>query len=118
MFRMNVQQPWLDLIISGKKTVEGRRGGIEKFEPLLNTVIEMFSGETSVRVKIVKIEHFDDLKEYLDGVGVERCAPHLKTKEDVIEAYGNIVDKDGGHPYSEENIKLSGGMNALHLKLV
>lgn len=115
--KLEVKEPWLHQIAIGKKQVEGRRGPVEKFTSAVGSVITLYNDTLSIDVRVIKVEHFDDLYQYIDSVGIDKCAPHLGSREKVIEAYHNI-GADKGYPYTDENISKAGGMNAIFIELV
>lgn len=114
---LEVQDPWLEQIARGAKTVEGRRGPVEKFASAVGTNITLYNDKVSILVRVIKVLHFDDLYQYIDAIGIDKCAPHLNSREQVIDAYHNI-GATKCYPYTDENICKAGGMNAIFIELV
>lgn len=107
--KLPVRDPWLYYIQIGNKTVEGRRGTHEKFASWINKKILLVNKERMIPVIVTDIKHYPDLYSYIDGEGVEKIAPQLSTKEQVIEEYHKF--------WSDDEIAKAGGMVAIYFKL-
>lgn len=96
-----VRDPWYKYIKNGTKTVEGRRGQLDKYRSWVGKVITIRGPEddsTDVRVTSCKV--YFDLEEYIKEEGIANVAPHLNTVEEVVHAYNEF--------YSSESIKKEG----------
>lgn len=105
--KLNVSEPWLWLIATGRKRVEGRHGKADKFAP---GRMVFWSSARSVNVRVVAVRHYSTLREYLDGEGWRTVAPHKNSYEEALGAYHEI--------YSDAQIAEAGGINALEIVLV
>lgn len=115
---MHVQEPWLDLIDQGEKTIEGRVGQLGKFDDKLNKVIVFFNEDKFVPVELIDVRHYDTLEDYLLGEDWHEFAPHLDSLEEVRSAYQAVTLPDGEKVFSPERIRRLGGINALEVRRV
>lgn len=101
-FDITLQQPWLDHITSGKKTVEGRLNkGVFKIINIGDTV-KWFSKRDgkSANTKITKKVIYPSFQEMLEGEGLLRVLPGIKSIEEGVSIYRKF--------YSEEDEKQYG----------
>lgn len=98
-----ISEPWLNDIINGKKTVSGRAGTPARFSPWIGEVAKFCNSTHTVYVKVVDVRHYDDLPSYLTAEGWKKVAPHLKSYDEVRNAYSAFYK--GG----EAEIKSRGG---------
>jgi ASC-1-like (ASCH) protein len=108
---LHVRDPWLRLIQGGRKTVEGRKGPQSKFAPLVGRRVALFNEDCRVEALVTGVRHYSTLYEYLDAEGLERVAPHLRSRQAVVNAYHEFPGN------SDEGIRAAGGMNAIELAL-
>lgn len=108
--KLHVKEPWLTEIAEGRKTVEGRAGPLRKFKKWIGQIVTFYSNKQSIKVKVKDVRHYDDLYKYIDGEGIDKIAPHLKSKQEVVKAYHEF--------YSDENIKKRGGMNGIEVEVL
>jgi ASC-1-like (ASCH) protein len=119
---MDVQQPWLDRIYDGSKTVEGRTGSIGKYDDIIGKVIEMYDPadqEFRFPVLIVAVRHYDTLDEYIRAEGWQNIAPHTGSMKATQQAYADIYMPSGNGPvqvFSKERVAARGGINAIEVK--
>lgn len=102
---LQVDEPWLEMIRTGLKRVEGRVGPISRFEEWVGSPAQLYSSEQTLRVMVVAVRHYDNLYDYLAGEDWSVVAPHLDSLEEVIRGYHEF--------YSDEEIERRGGMNAI-----
>lgn len=114
-YEMHIQSPWYEEIMSGRKTIEGRAGSLEKYNHLIGKVISITNGKEYNNVRVTDIKHYNSLEEYIKNSGWNRIAPHTKSEEETFEAYYKIYDRNGNQVFSETNVKKRGGMNAIYL---
>ncbi len=110
MTEIHVQEPWLSEIVSGRKTVEGKRGPASKFTPLIGQDVRFFNRQQSVVRRVIAVRHYDTLDEYLDAEW-QAAAPHMPSKEAAKAAYLAIRMKDGTQVFDP----LPQGINAVVL---
>lgn len=115
MILMHVQQPWLNEIALGHKTIEGRTG--EMCGLKIGEIVEFTDGEMKIHAFITRAVHYDTLEEYLIHNWI-KAAPQAQTYLEAKRMYEEIAMPNGELVFSEERIKRRGGINALHLQLV
>jgi len=115
---LHIQSPWFDKILSGKKTIEGRNGPLSKFTNYIDKLILITNDVNNALVKIIDVKHYDNLYDYVNESGWRNIAPHTNSYEETIEAYRQIKNSDGEYVFSDEMIKLKGGINAIYIKLL
>jgi ASC-1-like (ASCH) protein len=93
--KMNVQQPWFNLMKQGKKTVEGRlnRG---KFKSLqIGDIIEWTNKQHTFKLKIVGIRKYKTFKEMLEKEGLNQVLPIKDNIIDGVAVYRQFyLEKD------------------------
>ena len=88
---MECQNPWFDAILSGGKTIEGRKA--EKWSHLkVNDVLQIHLPDfsRSFLVCIVKINHYDSLVEYVSSELLSTILPGINSVENGIMVYENF----------------------------
>ena len=88
---MEIQQPWFDYIISGRKKVEGRKGtpGWRKLKVGQQLQISEPSTNKSATVLITDIRQYSTLEQYLNAEGVENVLPDVSSIDEGIKIYKN-----------------------------
>lgn len=107
-----VQEPYFSQIKSGLKTVEGRRGTLEKFKAHIGKIVFFLNkdGSQDIPVKITDVKCYTDLYLFLVEVGYKKAIPDAKNIWDAVAEYHKF--------YSDTSIKESGGMCALYFELI
>lgn len=107
-----VQEPHFSQIQLGIKTVEGRRGTLEKFKDHIGKIAYFLNkdGSQDIPVKITDVKCYPDLYMFLVEVGYKKAIPNSKNIWDAVAEYHKF--------YSDASIKESGGMCGLHFQLV
>jgi ASC-1-like (ASCH) protein len=112
--RLHIAEPWLGLILSGRKPIEGRRGPLSKFSSILDehqgALILWNETAGEHLVTVTSINHYHDLYSFLDGEGWQNAMPTMPSRETCIAAYHAF--------YSDDSIASEGGICALHLRVV
>jgi ASC-1-like (ASCH) protein len=103
---IHVQNPWLDKIISGEKTIEGRKGDVNKFYGMIGKKILLYNDIIRITMTLVAVRHYDTLLNYLRGETL-KVLPGVQTIEEAVDVYHKF--------YSDHEIELAGGMCALEL---
>lgn len=103
-----MQEPWLTEIVSGRKTIEGKRGDMSKFTPLIGQDVLFFNSQQSVVRRVIAVRHYNTLDEYLEKEW-QAAAPHVDSKAAAKAAYLSIRLKDGSQVFDP----LPQGMNAI-----
>jgi len=111
--KIDVQQPWDELITQNLKTIEGRVSPPEKWSTYKNQNVQMGSNV----VKIIDVVHYPDLDSYLLECW-EKAAPQTKSFDEAKQCYLNVVMNQNEKVFSPERIEKEGGITALHIKLV
>lgn len=116
---LRIQNPWLDWIISGKKTVEGRVGKPGDRDHLISKEIDIYNPndiKDRVKVKIISIKHYPNLDDYLEGELGKVSLPE-DTYYIAYQRHMN-VEAGGRKVFDFDRIEREGGINALYLELV
>lgn len=117
---MEIQQPWLDEILRGRKTVEGRVGEKGKYDQLINHHVRVhdLDDKTSGVVFVNDIVHYDTFDQYLKRETWIAVAPHTGSEEEARVAYAAITLPDGTAVFGEKRVLDRGGINAIHINVV
>lgn len=89
MFTLEIhcQDPWFSYLEQGIKPVEGRKGQ-EKYTSLLpGDQIRFHFEERAFTAKVVRVDRFTSVAEYLNGVGLDKALPGVQTIEEGIAIY-------------------------------
>jgi ASC-1-like (ASCH) protein len=113
---LHVQQPWLNEIKIGRKTVEGRTGS-SATNLNVGDLLKLTDGDEKVFAFITKIVHYPNLDQYLIN-NWTKAAPHAQTYLEANRMYEEVAMPDGTLVFEEERVKQRGGINAIHLQLV
>lgn len=106
-----ILDPWLTQIKLGNKTVEGRKGDVNKYQKWVGKYAVFHNNTIELLVMIKEIRHYETLYDYLNYETPEKVAPHIGNNyNDVVEAYHKFV--------SDEGIKLAGGFNGIVIELI
>lgn len=85
--RLHCQDPWFTLIRTGKKPVEGRKD-LPKFQSWSIGDLLIFDlDHQSFRTRIVGLNRYKTLEDYLRTETLERTLPGVKTIEEGILTY-------------------------------
>ena len=109
-YSLHVRDPWLFYIQSGQKSVEGRRGNKKRYNHWLNQKVYFYNDDRKVLVKVVDIRHYEDLYQYLKKEGYEKVLPRIDNLEEAVKIYHQF--------YSDEDIRIAGGMLAIQVELI
>ena len=93
LYNLKVNEKWLNYIIAGTKTIEGRLNK-NKFRLITRGDIILFNG--IIQKKVVGVRHYDGWDEYLETEGINKCLPSIKTIRDGIVIYRdfyNVADE-------------------------
>lgn len=84
---LNIQSVYLRMILSGKKTVEGRLAK-EKYALFKCGDIIVFRAQEEVlNTRITETKHFLSFKDMLEYYGVQACLPNLSCIKNAIKIY-------------------------------
>lgn len=89
---INVQEPYLGYILSGKKTVEGRLNK-GKFGSLKNGDILMM-GSTAKEYEVVAVKIYKTFKEMIEKEGVNSVIPDKNSIDDAVGVYYKFYTPD------------------------
>jgi ASC-1-like (ASCH) protein len=106
-------QPWFDFIKNGIKKIEGRKQSL-KFKHIVKDDILRFKCSSNLEqqflVKVIKVNFYSSLTEYLINEGIENCLPGITELDEAQHIYLQ---------YSTlEEIKNCGGMMAIHIEII
>jgi ASC-1-like (ASCH) protein len=104
---LNVKKPWITEIKGGRKTIEGRKGNVEKYQHWIGKEAIFRDEDTTILVNVKGVRHYKDIHEYLENEDLTQVAPHIENdKEKVLEAYRELGITD-------DIIKAAGGFNGI-----
>ncbi len=86
---LRCEDPWYSLLESGEKPVEGRKGK-EKYRSLKagDTIFfQCVDGPRSFLAHVEKVDHFDSIISYLEGVGLKNALPGVDSTEEGEKIY-------------------------------
>jgi ASC-1-like (ASCH) protein len=102
---LDVQEPYLSFIRSGKKTVEGRLGKDKYLVLKKGDLIKI----NDLELEIVSVKKYPTFKDMLQAVGFKNAVPDVNSLEDAINVYYRFYNKE-----DEEKF----GVAAISIKLV
>lgn len=117
---MDIQEPWLGLVLSGEKTVEGRAAPPGRWKNYMGEVLkltEVKGGPARGRALVVEVRHYDTLDEYLDAEW-KKAAPQCATREEAKTAYLAVFMDGGVQVFGPDRVRERGGIEAVELLLV
>lgn len=126
MDSLHVQDLWYNEIIAGRKNVEGRTGGPEKFAAWVGHPVRLTNGTSSAVFTVSAVRHYPNLYEYVKTEGWTRVAPHTGSIVEAVRAYRKITTEElqvigldiyskEVQVFSEERVADRGGICALEL---
>lgn len=117
MIKLTTQAIWIPDIVSGKKTVEGRVGGKDKFKDLVgHDALIVAEPKHKVRVTVNGTKHYETLEKFVQGEGHKKIVPQSKSDKDAIDVLLALKNKKGESIFSPAVIKERGGIVALEIK--
>lgn len=118
-FGLYVQEPWFAEIAAGRKTVEARMGGGDKFQDLIGKKIAILGGPgKKIATVVTAVRHYADLDAYLKGEGWKVVAPHAGSEKAAKEAYLTLKNKAGDLIFAPASVKEKGGIVAIEFEKV
>ncbi len=102
-----LKKQYLDLIKSGRKTVEGRIATTTFLSIHAGDSIEFFSNTDRVLCKVSGVGRYPSFREMLSKVGTENCLPGTRSLEEGVRIYDSIPS------YAEKSARF--GVLALHI---
>ena len=105
--RLYTGEEWFSEILSGKKTIDVRPGTYERHKDLEGKEVVYFHKDKEVKVKIVRIVHYNTMAELFNKEDPLCIAPHLGTPDKAKESLTSY--------YTPEKLRDLGGINAFHL---
>lgn len=86
---MEVEGRWFDVLVSGEKPVEGRKKSPKWERILVGEEMDLKKKETGEvrRFRVTHINEYENLREYLEKEGIDRCLPGIDSIEEGVEIY-------------------------------
>lgn len=86
---MEVNERWFNLLVSGRKPVEGRKKSLRWEKLIPGQLIELTCKETrEIRTfRITHINEYENLEQYLCREGIHRCLPGVTSFEEAVQIY-------------------------------
>ena len=113
---LNVQQPWFDEIMNGRKTVEGRVGKLEQFNYKGKRIAFKYASEIVIAV-VSDVVHYDSLDAYIRGEGFAKVAPQTDSDDAAIAAYLSVT-ADDKQVFDSQRVTNEGGIVAIRFDIV
>jgi ASC-1-like (ASCH) protein len=90
--RIGIQKRWMDAILSGEKTVEGKKGSPRWTDLKKGDKITFFVDDTpncnlECTCDIIGIRHYPSLTSYLETEGLRSTLPGIQTLDEGVELY-------------------------------
>lgn len=90
--RIGIQKRWMDAILSGEKTIEGKKGSPKWTDLREGDKITFFVDDTpncnlECTCAIIGIRHYTNLRSYLESEGLRSTLPGIQTIDDGIALY-------------------------------
>jgi ASC-1-like (ASCH) protein len=106
---INNPNPWFDLILTGKKTIEGRlnKGLYQLLKPQQSLRFRDRPNDRIMQVVIKGIRKYDSFRDYIQSEGLDKVAPHLQTIEEAVTTYKKF--------YKEANPDIKYGVLAIEI---
>ncbi|MBT2385271.1 ASCH domain-containing protein [Streptomyces sp. ISL-11] len=103
---INIRKPYLELIASGRKTIEVRVGypSMRKLAP--GQVLRFASGDASVRTRVTKVNRYPSFEAMLDAENNTTIGSEGMTRDDLLSACRDI------YPAEKEAL----GVLAIHVE--
>lgn len=118
-FTLFTQEPWFSDIKSGKKKIEVRLGGPDKFQDIKGKKIQISAGKGKKVNAIVKdVRHYEDLDTYIKKEGWKAIAPHVKSADEAKAAYLSMRTTSDKPIFTVENIAEKKGLVAIEFELM
>jgi len=105
----NVSEPWISMIQTGIKTVEGRLKRKNFSLMRVGDMVEWINSEYEMkRVKTIikEIREYRTFREYLESEGLERCLPEIKDIESGIMVYYKYYTEEDERKYGIVALRL------------
>lgn len=115
MERIHVSQPWMGLIATGRKTVEGKKGAFAEWSRLVGAEV-VFYDDIECKKKVTAVRWYPSLAEYL-AAEWKLAAPHAESIEDAAAKYASVINpRDGSVVFAAETVAARGGICGLVLE--
>lgn len=101
---INVQEPYLTSILSGKKTVEGRLNKGKFLELQVGDVLRI-NNESDFRVIAKNV--YSNFREMIEKEGLNNVIPDKKAIDDAVMIYYKFYSKEDEQKYGVVGIKIA-----------
>ena len=101
-------EEWFAELKSGNKTLDIRPGNNKQLMDFVGSSITYYHKKDTIKVKLVKINKYDNLDDLIKGEDTLAISPHFKTKA--------AAEKNLKEYYTAERVKDMGGLLVLHIK--
>lgn len=124
---LSLQKEWHDLVWSGDKTGELRKGAVGQYDDLEGELIVLAlngdkTGEHSIMVRVESVEYASSLDEQCDSGNWPAITPQVTAKDEAQGAQEakdlllSIRKQDGTQVFSPEAVKEKGGLCAIYFE--
>lgn len=106
-----IKERWLELIKSGRKTIEGRRGSLSSFQNVEKIKFKRSPKATKgVLVRVLRFRHYPNLIQFLKNENLQLLLPGIESLEEAKFIYQQF--------WAEQTIRQSGGIVALDIEMI
>lgn len=110
-YQIKVKDIYLQMILSGKKNVEGRIAKPKYKNLKVGDILEFHSENNTVETKVIDLKNFISFKEMINYFGVQSCIPDLiSTTEEAVNIYHSFPK------YKENEVKF--GVMGIKISLI
>jgi ASC-1-like (ASCH) protein len=99
MMRADLERQYVEDILTGAKTVEGKLNKGKGAEMKVGDIVEFWNNDNDdmlkVFVEIVGKEYYKTFEEYLVGEGLKNCLPRVESVADGVKVYHAFKASDG-----------------------
>lgn len=93
LHRLHCEEPYFSLIRKGLKRVEGRKNS-QKYQSIKQgDSIKFYCEDRSFLTKVTAVQHYRDLRTYLEDVTPLKALPGIQTMEEAIASICNGARK-------------------------
>ena|SRR5436305_6346226 len=111
---LHVQDPWCFYLQIGRKTVEGRKGTLKKYDGWIGKEIYFYNEKRKFPVRVTDLRHYSNLHSYLVGEGIHNVLPGVSNIQEAKKIYESLPNIS----YSEIHIEEVGGIVAIEIELL
>lgn len=117
-YRLGLKNPkeinLTELIISGKKTIEGRKSNDKTKNIKKNDTIIFKTKNKNIECKVTNVVNYDSFEDFIKNVELKKHMPGVSSKEEAKKIYKNFNKNDK----NKKNNEIKGEFIAFHIKFI